>query len=184
MNSTEHIHDTQVCPVCGSAEIATSEIQENFDYIADDQKVTLTARFPVETCKNCSFVSYGEEGERAKDAAIRGHLKLLKPAEIKSIREKYQLSRQAFAALTGIGVASLARWENAELLQNRSSDNLLRFISDSENFRILKEGFNPREGVDSNTGRALPRFKALHGEELEIALRLQEGFSLHIKANI
>ncbi len=62
--------------------------------------------------------------------AVCRHLGLLTPAEIRGLRERYNLSRAAFARMTGFGDATLARWEKGEVVQNASSDRYLRLLTD------------------------------------------------------
>jgi hypothetical protein len=64
----------------------------------------------------------------------------LTPRDIYSLRhERLALSRKNFAALSGIGEASLARWESGELIQSESNDNLLRLLASDDNVQALRE---------------------------------------------
>lgn len=61
----------------------------------------------------------------------------LTEAEIVQIRKRWGLSREKFAKLTGIGEASLARWEGGYLVQNAAMDNYLRLLDHQENIQRL-----------------------------------------------
>jgi len=50
---------------------------------------------------------------------------LLSPEQIRGIREKYQLSQDAFATLLGTSPATLARYEGGSI-QDKAYDQLLR----------------------------------------------------------
>ncbi|MBK8178538.1 MAG: helix-turn-helix domain-containing protein [Planctomycetes bacterium] len=44
------------------------------------------------------------------------------------LRRRHGLSRQAFANLTGLGVATIARWERGLLIQNKANDRYMRLL--------------------------------------------------------
>jgi len=48
---------------------------------------------------------------------------------IKELRTKTYRTREAFAAATGIGIASLARWESGALIQSPAYDRYLRLLA-------------------------------------------------------
>jgi len=48
------------------------------------------------------------------------------------------LTRERFAALTGIGTASLARWETGELIQSAGYDKYLRLLAFAGNLERLR----------------------------------------------
>ena len=65
---------------------------------------------------------------------------MLSPEEIKALRERLGKTQQEFAELTGIGEATISRWERGRLLQNRANDNFLRLIAANPvNLKLLQE---------------------------------------------
>ena len=70
--------------------------------------------------------------------AVCRHLGVLTPKEIIAIRKSYGMSRAVFARLTGIGEASLARWENGLLIQSPAYDRFLFLLTFPENLERLK----------------------------------------------
>lgn len=62
----------------------------------------------------------------------------LSPAEIKAIRARHDLTQQGLAERTGIGIASIKRWEAGALQPSASMDRLLRQI---DNVRPQDDGF-------------------------------------------
>jgi len=54
---------------------------------------------------------------------------VLTPEEVKSVRNYYKMTRSRFAELTGLGEATLARWEAGAVIQNRGNDRYLRLLS-------------------------------------------------------
>ena len=121
------------CPNCGSPSVTSRLVNETFAYGQGTEAVSLAAEVLLTTCGSCGMEFTGHDAEQARQAAICRHLGLQTPAEILELRESLNLSREAFAQLTGIGTASLARWETGETTQNRSNDNLLFLLSFSDN---------------------------------------------------
>src|SRR4051812_18028822 len=106
------------CPTCNTGWLQPQVIREEFPYEADGKKVTVVAEnVPVQVCDNCGEKLSGPEAARIRHEAICRALRLLAPAEILAIRERLGLSQEQFAQLTGIGKATISRWECGRLLQ-------------------------------------------------------------------
>ena len=117
------------CPLCGEERIATNQDLHAFDYGSGDTLVTLQVRVPVRRCSVCAFEYLDEEAERLKHAAVCEHLGVLPPDAIRRIRERYKRTRTAFARVTGLGEASLNRWENGLSIQSHANDRYLRLLA-------------------------------------------------------
>ena len=104
-------------------------IRDEFDYGPDDDRVKIVIdAVQVKVCAACGEVFYGPEAARAHHLAICKAYHLLTPEEIKGVREQLGKTQEAFAELTGIGVATLSRWEKGRLVQTRAHDNYLRLL--------------------------------------------------------
>ena len=125
------------CPVCSSQSVTTHDETEDFAYRAGGSEYAVHAVIPVHTCAACGESFLSEVGERARHRAICGAMQRLTPEDILALRQRLSMSRKAFAELSGVGEASLARWETGELIQNESNDNLLRLLLIDENVRTL-----------------------------------------------
>ena len=79
-------------------------------------------------CASCGEIFYGPEAEHAQHLAICKAYHLLTPEDIKGVREQLGKTQEEFAELTGIGVATLSRWEKGRLMQTRAHDNYLRIL--------------------------------------------------------
>ncbi len=90
--------------------------------------VELSVNVPVRRCNACEFEYLDEESEQIKHDAVCRHLGVLPPIEIKRIRNQYGMTRAQFARLTGIGEASLNRWENGLGIQTHAYDRYLRLL--------------------------------------------------------
>jgi putative zinc finger/helix-turn-helix YgiT family protein len=125
------------CPSCGSLDVSTEMHPHTFEYLDGTHTVDVTAVVPYRTCKTCDFQFTDEAAEDARHEAVCTALGLLTPKEIRSIRERYGVSRERFAEITRIGNATIGRWERGALLQNAANDQYLRLISRPEVFALL-----------------------------------------------
>ena len=123
------------CPLCGDEEITTSQESFTFNYGPKE----LTAKVPVRRCKACEFEYLDGEAERLEHEAVCRHLGVLSPTEIRRIRGKCNMTRARFAEVTGLGEASLNRWENGLSIQTHAYDRYLRLLTRPRNILALEE---------------------------------------------
>jgi putative zinc finger/helix-turn-helix YgiT family protein len=128
----------EVCLACGATALTRRVESQSFDYVEGKTTTVLTADVPMYHCRSCEFDFMGEDGSQSRDLAVRRHLGVLSPSSICEVRGAWGLTRAAFAELTGIGIASLARWETGQLIQNLSADRLLRLCQFAENIERLR----------------------------------------------
>src|SRR5262245_10382191 len=128
------------CPVCGEAELEAQTRTDRFEQEVDDGTVTVVAaNVPIKACPACGEAFSGPEAGRIRDEAICRALGLLTPGEIRSLRERLGLTQAELARLTGIGEASISRWERGQLIQSRALDRYLRLLAGNpENRKILE----------------------------------------------
>lgn len=128
-----------ICPQCGAASVTTFLHHDRFNYGSGAAAVTLQVdNLPVRHCSACDLEFLDHEGEQLRHAAVCRHLGLLTPAEIRSIRKRYGMTRAAFADVTGFGEATLNRWENGAIVQNRANDRYLRLLAVPEGMEALQ----------------------------------------------
>ncbi|MEQ9590887.1 MAG: helix-turn-helix domain-containing protein [Parvibaculaceae bacterium] len=116
------------CLACGSDEGTVRIDEVEFEYGRGDRTTTLVAHTPVHICDVCQAEIIDKQGERAKHTAICRYLGILTPTEIHELRNGLGMSREELAELTGLGTASLARWETGSHPQNAAYDRLLRLL--------------------------------------------------------
>ncbi len=126
------------CPQCDSTDVKQRQEHETFRYGSADEAVELEATVTVLRCQNCGLEYTDDTAEDARHEAVCRHLGVLTPREMKALRSKLGLSRMDFSQLTGIGSASLARWENGNLIQNAAADNLLFLLEWADNVARLR----------------------------------------------
>ena len=151
----QEVEGHTVCPLCGREEVITSWKDHTFSYGSGKSEVELTVNVPVQRCDACEFEYLDESSERLKHDAICRHLGVLSPTEIRRIREGHQVTRSRFAQVTGLGEASLNRWENGLNIQTHANDRYLRLLARPENMGILMA---PEPPADPVVDMAVSRF--------------------------
>ncbi len=141
------IRGPEACEICGTQGLKTELVRDPFIYGVGDDAVELVIEIPVHTCAQCEMSFTGEEAEVIEHKAVCRHLGLLTPEEVRELRERHGLSRADFADLTGLGAATIARWERGDVLQNRANDRFLRLLRDPailHQLRLVARGMDAR----------------------------------------
>jgi DNA-binding transcriptional regulator YiaG len=140
------------CINCEGAEIATSFEQQTFLY--GKEGVKLHAEVPVRTCLKCGFQFTDADAEEARDRAIRNYLDVPSAVDLAAIRKKYSLNRVEFGQLSGLGSASLARWESGSVILNIANARYLYLLSFADNVARLRSRYLG-QSADTTPPRAL-----------------------------
>ena len=117
------------CAVCGEKNGRTQFQDVHFNYGKGDAQVSLTANVPVDFCSECGEEVLGDGAEELRHEAVCKYLGVQTPREIHSLRKFLGMSREQLAEVTGIGSASVARWESGTHIQNVALDRYLRLLS-------------------------------------------------------
>jgi len=120
------------CPECGGSlehAYVVREVQVGHRSIPVDVEVL--------RCSDCGeiLLAAGQMREMQRRAAeiARQEDGLLAPAEIRALRESYQLSQEAFERLIKAGPKTVTRWERGTVCQNGTADTLMRLLRDEPN---------------------------------------------------
>lgn len=115
-------------------------IQKQESYPVKGEEITIQA--DVCTCAECGTeimsIEYDDENLRRAYAIYRERHHLLKPEQIKAIRDFYEISQVSFARMLGVGDKTIARYENGSL-QDESINNLILLAKNPQNLRKLAE---------------------------------------------
>lgn len=163
--------ETRVCHQCGVQSARIESRIQNFCYGDGDKAVELQAEVRVWACTSCEHSYLDDSAEDARHEAICRYLNILTPREIKALRDRYGLSQADFANITGLGIASIKRWETGVTTQNVSSDRLLRLLQDPANLRKLRDVAN----LDNEGTHVDRRFRTPITAEIRAA---QKSFGL------
>ncbi len=181
MNTAGETSRRSGCPICGIGpvvyDIRTEVVEVAYD--GEPTRVEVTG-VPIERCEHCGEEFSGPMAAQVKHQAICRALGLLDPKAIRELREQLKLTQAELSRLTGIGEATISRWERGRLLQNRAMDRFLRLVAnDPKNVSFLKRlGSSPETGptaTDLNVFAKEPmiqRFRQIGGVS---RAREQEG---------
>ena len=165
---------TAICPRCEGP--ATTSIEDNTVEFGD---LEIAITLPVRACPDCEIQFVDHVGARIETEAIYHYHGLLTPWQIRAIRERRKLSRTAFAEITGLGEATIKRWETGAVAQNRSNDRYLQLLDTDLGWAMLRRLGTAVEALrPSETSRSTrtPRFRCLKQGD---ALRAEQaGFRL------
>lgn len=126
-----------ICPSCGETEFCVSSEVDRFEYGHGEDAVELSVTIPVHMCESCGYQFTDGDAEDIRHEAVCRHLGRMPPAKILELRKANCLTRADLAALTGIGSASLARWETGQLIQGAAHDSLLYLLLNKDNLELL-----------------------------------------------
>ncbi len=158
--SPNDTQDTVPCFDCG-ADTRRSWGKHTFTYGTGADSAELTVTLPMHVCPSCGFECLDDEAETLKHEAVCAHLGVLSPDEIRGIRRMHGMSRAVFSKVTGLGEATLNRWENGILIQNAANDRYLRLLATPNNLHTLKRLGSESAGSSSHSETGTDRFRAI-----------------------
>ena len=167
--------DTVPCFDCG-ADTRKNWGEHTFAYGLGPDAAQLRVTLPIHVCPSCGFECLDDEAETLKHEAICAHLGVLSPQEVRAIRQMHGMSRAAFSKITGLGEATLNRWENGVLIQNPANDRYLRLLAAPHSLPILRRLTSGSAVPVPASQATIGRFRAIDvsGEHR----RVQAGFRL------
>lgn len=125
------INNGMSCPVCGQGRVQKHFKQEEFTYKGQKKVVD---NFPVYVCNCCREKFISAEDSKHFDQELTTFQRevdhLLKPHEIRAIRESLGYNQTEFARMLKVGAKNFARYENGINLQSRYLDWLMRILKD------------------------------------------------------
>ncbi len=174
----KHENNVMSCPDCGSKKVSSSMQEHKFTYGVGDAAVELSASVPVRKCDECGFCFLDSEADDICHEIVCKHLGFMTPKQIKDLRELHKLSQSQFAILTGLGEATLSRWERGINIQNEAYDNYLYLLGFKKNIEIIQERKSGKASRQLSLEKIQESFTAL--EITEELLEKQERFELQV----
>ena len=115
------------CRQCGKQEVVLQTIEYQAEIRHDGRLHSFTIpALEIPVCQACGDKVFTEKVDVQENEALRAHLKLLRPEQIRGAIRRIGLTQKDFAARLGIAEATLSRWLNKTQIQSRAMDNLLR----------------------------------------------------------
>lgn len=118
--------NNELCPICGKGHVTrcVDEVQATYK----EQTKMLPSLYLQ--CDTCTSDFAGLEESRANKRAMLAFRKqvdgLLAGAEIEALRKRYKINQAQAARLFGGGPVAFSKYENDDVMQSESMDNLLR----------------------------------------------------------
>lgn len=148
------------CAQCGADAVDTVEQRHTFRYGSGEAAADLTVDLPVRRCAACGFEFLDRDSEAIKLERICEHLGVLSPSGIRRLRERYEMTQAEFADVTGLGTATLARWENGSMNHTRAYDRYMRLLEDPGVMRRLRKLVEPAVAADGSPDAHDDRWRA------------------------
>ena len=122
----------------GTAEKRGAARDDGLHHGSRIRRATYTVTVPelkVPRCQSCGELVLDSAANRQITEALRQHLRLLTPGQIRTNRETLGLTQRQLASHLGIAEATLSRWETGGQIQQRALDRLLRLYFSSPSVR-------------------------------------------------
>jgi putative zinc finger/helix-turn-helix YgiT family protein len=106
----------------------------------------------VPRCQTCGETIITNAVDEQINDALRRHLRLLTPSQMRQGVKALGLSQQELAERLGVAKETISRWVNGALIQSRAMDNLLRiyFALPEVRAALLGRDQDPQLGVISS----------------------------------
>lgn len=115
------------CRQCGKQEVTLAKTGYDAELRHDGRLHAFTiVDLELPVCHACGDRVFTEKVDAQINDALRSHLNLLTPAQIRDAIKRLEMSQKDIAGRLGIAEATLSRWLNETQIQSRAMDNLLR----------------------------------------------------------
>src|SRR5437870_1194771 len=139
------------CRHCFQNRVVMSTVRYDAEVRHDGRLHSFTVpllRIPV--CEACGEKVFTEEVDDQIGAALRSHLHLLSPEEMRAGLDRLNMTQKEAAERLGIAEATLSRWLTDTQIQSRALDNLVRVFFA---FPVVREALHG-ESQDPELGKA------------------------------
>jgi len=117
------------CPECGETAVRPAEIAYEAEVKHDGRLHRFfIARLAIDKCERCGEELFTNRTDEQINAALRDHLGLLQPDDIRRRLDELGLSQRSFAERLGVAQETVSRWVTGLSIQTRPLDNLMRLF--------------------------------------------------------
>ena len=115
------------CPACLQREVYPHQLDYTTTIKHDGLLVDLhLPTFEVPKCRVCGELLFNDLADQQINVAIRSHLQLLSPEEIRQHREALDWTTTDLAERLNLSASAVIRWENGSSIQSQLMDEALR----------------------------------------------------------
>jgi DNA-binding transcriptional regulator YiaG len=115
------------CRSCGQTQVVMTTTSYDAEVRHDGRLYAFTIpRLQLPVCTACGQRVFTEKVDRQVSAALRAHLHLLTPEEMRAGLDRVGMTQKEAAERLGIAEATLSRWLTETQIQSRAMDNFLR----------------------------------------------------------
>jgi len=115
------------CAVCGEVSVSKCHIPYNAEVRHDGKLHAFSiASLGIDQCERCGEQFFTTSTDEEINLALRSHLGLLAPAEIRAGLALCDVNQKEFAEHLGIAAETVSRWLTGASIQTRSLDKLMR----------------------------------------------------------
>ena len=161
------------CAVCGEVAVVKCRIQYDAEVRHDGKLHTFSiASLGIDQCERCGEQFFTTSTDEEINLALRSHLGLLAPGEIRAGLDLCGVNQKEFAEHLGIAAETVSRWLSGASIQTRSLDKLMRLYFTMASVRAAL----------SNAGVAQIEHRASTGSSRDTLLR-QSSVAITIEAH-
>jgi putative zinc finger/helix-turn-helix YgiT family protein len=149
LNMAQHAHNCDQpfdcpCPVCGKGELLSTIIAYDAE-IKHDGRLYLfpIPRLQVNKCSACGEVFFDAATDDQISQALREHLNLLSPQQIRQRLQALGLMQKEFGERIGVAPETISRWLSGSHIQSRAMDNLMRLFLELDSVRDRLAALTP-----------------------------------------
>jgi putative zinc finger/helix-turn-helix YgiT family protein len=129
------------CPECGKADVRPHTMPYDAEVRHDGRlHVFRITNLHVDRCGACGEILFTNATDEQISGALREHLRLLSPEEIRERLEALGMTQKEFAERIGVAPESVSRWLTGRQIQSRAMDNLIRLFFRFDNVRSALSG--------------------------------------------
>ena len=124
------------CPECGKLKVQPATIPYDAEVKYDGRLYAL--RIPalqVDQCAACGEVLFSNVTDDQISQALREHLTLLSPSQIREALRALGLKQKDLGERIGVAPETISRWISGTHIQSRAMDNLMRLFFAFDNVR-------------------------------------------------
>jgi DNA-binding transcriptional regulator YiaG len=143
------------CRHCGKDQVCMTSVVFDAEVRHDGRDYEFSIPdLQAPACRACKKLVITETVDDQINAALRDHLHLLTPEEIRAGLARVGMTQKEAAECLGIAEATLSRWLTETQIQSRALDNLLRVFFGFPEVRSALRAQDPQLGIGGTASRA------------------------------